>query len=289
MWGAPFDGGATLGWPGSRYGPEAIRRSLAWIRGRVEDEAVYWLDSASHHDLSGNFLTDRGDAEVVPSDLMASLDAVSSAITDTMDKERVPIFVGGDDSMLFGAVRGFHRSVSGSVGLIYLDAHFDLADTNAKQGGFSQSSGMRRCLELDRVAPGATIQVGLRNFNFPSSARYAEDVGLQVLTAKTSIDIGVTDSVRRIVDRVGGADHVVLTVDIDVVDPAFAPGSGAHEPGGFSSRHFLDLVTGLAPHCDALALMEVNPMIDVNDTTSRLAATAIFDFAVSGQERRKTL
>jgi agmatinase len=285
LWGAPFDGGATLGWPGARYGPEAIRRSLAWLRGRAEGDVIYSLDSESEHDISGDFLIDRGDVDVVPCDLTASLAACSSAVSESVTAGRVPLFVGGDDSMLFGAVRGFHSAVEGSVGLVYFDAHYDLADGNVRQGRYSQSSGMRRCLELERVRPDAAIQVGLRNFNFPSSARFADEVGLDVLTAKASCAIGAEASAQRIVERASAADRVFLAIDVDALDPSCAPGAGAHEPGGFSSRHMLDLVCALAPHCDALAILEVNPMIDLNDTTARLAATLLFDFAVFGRRR----
>lgn len=85
--------------------------------------------------------------------------------------------------------------------------------------------------------------------------------------------------------RTAGADRVVLAFDIDVVDPAHAPGAGAHEPGGLTSRQALDAVRLLAPHCDAMTLTEVNPMTDLNDQTANLAAYLLVHFAVHGAER----
>jgi agmatinase len=282
LWGVPFDGAATLGWPGSRYGPERIRKALSWIRMRVAEGAIYSVDAGRVLVLDDDFFTDRGDARVKAHDALASLEACSRVVSSTVASGRVPIVVGGDDSLLFGCLRGFHDAVEGSVGIIHFDAHLDLMDESEAQGRFSHSSGMRRALELERVSASHSIQVGVRNFNFPASRRFIDEVQLPQLPAPEFERLGIDGALDLITQAVSGAEHVFWTFDIDAIDPAFAPGAGAHDPGGITSRQALDCVRRLAPLCDGFAVMEVNPMTDVGDMTSTLAAYLVYSFAVFG-------
>lgn len=283
LWGVPFDGGATLGWPGARYAPDRVRRALSWMRMREEEGLVRAVDAAE--DLPVPQLADRGDVDVVPHDLRATIDATSEAVAGSVGAGRVPIVVGGEDSLFFPSVRGFHDALEGSVGVIHFDAHFDLLDENRRQGRYSHSSGMRRTLELDRVDAAWCVQVGTRTFNFPTSAAFVEASGLLQIPAVEVHEEGVRRVVERIAERVADADRVFWSFDIDVIDPAHAPGAGAHEPGGLTSRQALDFVRLLAPRCDGFGVMEVNPMIDFRDMTATLAAYLVYSFAVHGARR----
>ncbi|HSZ38376.1 MAG TPA: arginase family protein [Trebonia sp.] len=282
LWGAPFDGASTLGWPGSRYAPAKVREALSWMTMRGEDGWVYSLDTDSLVPFAPETLADRGDVAVVPHDVERTLAACSAAVTGSVRGERVPVVIGGDDSLLFGAARGLHDAVSGNVAVLHFDAHLDLMDSSPAQGRFSHSSGMRRATELERIDPKLCLQVGPRNFNFPSSRRHKRDTGLEHIGAADFAELGTAEVARRALERVRGADHVLLAFDIDVVDPAHAPGAGAHEPGGITSRQAMDAIRLLAPHCDALVLTEVNPLRDLNDQTANLAAYLIFSFVVFG-------
>jgi formiminoglutamase/agmatinase len=182
-------------------------------------------------------------------------------------------------------VAGVHDAVTGSLGIVHLDAHLDLLDESPAQGRYSQSSGMRRALELPRVSPHHSVQVGTRSFNFPSSKRFIDDVGLTELPAKVVARHGIDWTLARIKDVVAGAEHVFLSVDLDVLDPAHAPGVGWHEPGGLTSRQLLDLVVALAPSVRGFALNELNPMTDHQAQSSILAANLVFQFAVAAAQR----
>ncbi|MER5620006.1 arginase family protein [Streptosporangium sp. NPDC002544] len=283
VWGVPFDGGSTLGWPGSRYAPARVRDALRWITQRIENGAIYSLESDSVHEVGDDLLRDRGDVEVVGHDILATLDACSTAVADSLGAGRTPIVIGGDDSVLFPCARGVHEALPGRVGIVHFDAHLDLLDHNRHQGRVSQSSGMRRSLELERVNAGDCIQVAVRHFNFPSSAEFKRKSGLTHITAREFQALGPVSAVEQILDRVSGADHLFLSFDIDAIDPAFAPGAGAHEPGGLTSGEALEAVRLLAPYCDAFAVTEVNPMTDhATATTATLTAYLLFHFAVSG-------
>ena len=284
LWGVPFDGAATLGWPGSRYAPERVRAALRWMLMRSQNEQIYSIDTRRLLPFPNDLLRDRGDADVVAHDLTASLDACAAAVASSIADGRVPIVIGGDDSLLYACVKAFHDSHEGSIGILHFDAHLDLMDENRQQGRFSQSSGMRRALELPRVSAAHSIQVGVRNFNFPSSFEFIQRVGHAELPATEFHELGTAGAVERILARLDGSDHVWWAFDIDVVDPSAAPGAGAHEPGGLTSRQVLDCVRMLAGRCEGLSIVEVNPLTDTRDMTSILAANLALHFAIFGQE-----
>jgi len=280
--GAPFDGAATLGWPGSRHAPARIRESLAWMTMRSEGGQVFSLDTGGLLPAGADLLQDAGDVAVVPHDLHATLDAAAEGVSEVIRRGNVPILLGGDDSLLLAGARGLHDAVEGTVAIVHFDAHLDLMDESARQGRFSHSSGMRRAIELDRVSIGHSIQLGPRHFNYPTSLRFIQESGLPQISSLETIEKGWRWAAERILARIEGADHVFFSFDIDTIDPAHAPGAGAHEPGGITSRDAIELVKVLAPHCDAFAVTEVNPMTDHNDLTSNLAAYLCYYFAVFG-------
>lgn len=283
--GAPFDGGATLGWPGSRYAPARIRESLSWMTMRSEQGNVYSLDTGGLMPADADLIVDRGDVAVVPHDLEATLAATTDAVAASVRALRTPILLGGDDSLFYAGVKGLHDAVDGTVGIVHFDAHLDLMDESVRQGRYSHSSGMRRSLELPRVRKEHTIQVGLRHFNYPSSLAFIEQGGPEQVTALEFDRIGVEAAMARVLDRVAGADYVYFNFDIDTIDPAYAPGAGAHEPGGITSREAIEAIKLLAPHVDAFSVMEVNPLKDLHDMTSNLAAYLCYYFAVFGSLR----
>jgi len=279
--GVPFDGAATLGWPGARYAPDEVRRHLDWMKMRVEDGQIYWIDRDEIVPFEPSALHDVGDASVVPHDLMATIEATRSKVRGEAENGRVPVVIGGDDSVFFPAAAGIHDAVGGSVAIVHFDAHLDLLDHSESQGTHSQSSGMRRSLELDRVDARHCVQVGTRNFNFPSSKLFIDEIGLTELTATKVLSQPAEATVDQILGVTGDADHLVVSVDIDVLDPAFAPGVGWQEPGGLSSRMLLDLMLPLANRADGFALNEVNPMTDQGSQTTILAANLVFQFVVA--------
>jgi formiminoglutamase/agmatinase len=282
LWGAPFDGESSLGWPGSRYAPAKVRQAAAWIGMRVQNGRIYQLEHDSFHNVGDGLLADRGDIAVSRS-TEATFDAISAAVAASLGDGRAPIVIGGDDSILFPVARGVHQALAGEIGIIHFDAHLDLLDESAAQGRLSQSSGMRRALELERLSAGNCIQVCERHFNFPASGEFKHKHGLTHISAREVLRLGPEETVRRALEHTSRADHLFLSFDIDSVDPAFAPGAGAHEPGGISSAFALEAVELLAPHCAAMAITEVNPMKDVGDMTSTLAAYLAFTFAVAGR------
>ena len=282
LWGVPFDGESTLGWPGSRYAPERVRQRAGWINMRIKDGRIYQLETDTIHEVGEGLLVDRGDVEI-SRDTVATFAATSAAVASSLRAGRCPIVIGGDDSLLFPVARGVHDTLPGRIGIIHFDAHLDLLDESPGQGRLSQSSGMRRAIELDRIAPTDCIQLCERHFNFPASGAFKKQHGLVHLSAREVLRLGVAATVERALHHTRAADHIFLSFDIDSIDPAFAPGAGAHEPGGITSAQALEMVELLAPHCDAMAITEVNPTVDLGDMTSTLAAYLAFTFALAAR------
>ncbi|RKN38526.1 agmatinase family protein [Streptomyces hoynatensis] len=280
--GAPFDGAATLGWPGSRYAPARIRDAMGWILQRRENGQIYCLDHGQLHPFPEDLFADGGDVAVVAHDLEATLRAAADGVRETLAAGRVPILLGGDDSLLFPAARGLAEAGEGTVAVVHLDAHLDLLDRNEQQGSHSHSSGMRRAAELPAVDVSASVQLGARHFNFPSSLRFREAQGLRNIPAAEIHRRGTERVAEEVLAHVAGADRVLLAFDIDCIDPAHAPGAGAHEPGGLTSFQALDLVQRLAPRADAMVLTEVNPLTDLHEQTANLAAYLVAHFVVHG-------
>lgn len=281
--GVPYDGQSTLGYPGSRDAPERVRKCAGWINMRIQDGKIFCLESNSDLAVGDQLFVDRGDVPVYPHDVLATFDSTTTAVRKCIEGGRVPIVIGGDDCLLFPVARGLHETLPGRIGIIHFDAHLDLMDYSDKQGRYSQSSGMRRSLELERIAGRDCIQVCERHFNFPASGQFKRDHDLAHISARDVLKAGPRETVRRILERTRGADHLFLSFDIDAIDPAYAPGAGAHEPGGISSAEALEMVGLLAPHCAAMAITEVNPATDHMDQTSMLAAYLAFTFAVYGR------
>ncbi len=274
--GVPFDGAATLGWPGARYAPDAVRRHLAWMTSRVECEQIYWVDHDEVIPFPAATFTDLGDVDVVPHDLAMTLSATRHKVMAAVAAGLVPLVVGGDDSILFPAVAGLHDASEGEVAVVHFDAHLDVLDESDAQGRFSQSSGMRRAVELERVRPDRSAQVGVRNFNFPSSKRWIDETGLLEIPARRVHRHGIDWVVETVMARLERTSRLFVAIDIDVLDPAYAPGVGWHEPGGLTSNQMFGLLEALAPRASGVCLNEVNPMTDHREQTAILASNLLF-------------
>ncbi len=98
LWGVPFDGEATLGWPGARHAPAKVRECAKWINMRIQDGKIYSLEKNAILEVGNSLLTDRGDVNVIPSDTLKTFAYTSEAVAGSIRDKRVPIVIGGDDS-----------------------------------------------------------------------------------------------------------------------------------------------------------------------------------------------
>lgn len=278
--GVPFDG-AVSRQPGARYGPAAIREASGWYAylGGYKNGLVN-VETDRRVSYSDVVIRDCGDAPTVPNDVERTRDAVE-AFVSAVATHVFPIVLGGDHYITYPSFTGYSDTIGDRVGLIQLDAHSDTVESSTLYGEHFHGSPMARIDETEYGGYESHAMIGIRGYEGPEFPALVEDRGIHVDYAgdvrEKGIDACVADAISH---ATTGTERVYLTVDIDAVDPAYAPGTGTPEPGGLSSGELLramDLLGG----CDAIGafdLMEVAPKLDPTESTSRLAANAIVRF-----------
>ena len=264
--GVPYDGGVTYR-SGTRFGPRHIRDQSAIIR---PYNPV--LDITPFTQLR---VADYGDLSTNPLSMEDTFARITAGLKTVLDAGTIPMCVGGDHSILLPILRAIHAA-HGPVALIQLDAHSDTWD---EYWGVKYSHGtpVRRAIEEGLLAEPFVLQIGLRGQLYDADdMKYAREHGIVMITAEEFHEHGLP-LVREKLHAFGDL-KTYLSLDIDVVDPAFAPGTGTPQVGGLSSAQILGLVRALQGlnlvGCD---LVEVSPEFDSSEITSLLAANLLFE------------
>ena len=264
--GVPFDGGTSYR-AGARHGPRQVRDQSALIR--PYNQAL-GIDPFSRRRIA-----DYGDLPVNPLSIDDSFARIQTGIRTLLDAGVIPLSVGGDHSILLPILRAIHAT-HGPVGLIQLDAHSDTWD---QYWGMKYSHGtpVRRAIEEGLLADGLILQVGLRGQLYAADdLDYARAEGIRMVTAEEFHAKGVAGLKRHLARFRGRPTY--LSLDIDVVDPAFAPGTGTPQVGGLSSAQILQLVRALAGlRLVGADLVEVSPPFDTAGITALLAANLLHE------------
>jgi agmatinase len=266
--GAPFDSATTFR-TGARFGPAAIREASLLLRPYNEALDVAPFDSVQ--------VVDAGDAPANPIDVESGHRAIEDEARDLIRKGALVVGLGGDHSVSLPLLRTA-AAQHGPLSLVQLDAH---ADTWDSYFGFRYTHGtvFRRAVEEGIVDPSASIQIGLRG-----SLYSAEDLeqntalGFSTLLARELDERGVSAALELARSRL--RDPIYVTVDIDVLDPAFAPGTGTPESGGLSSRELLAIVRGLSelrPRIAGADVVEVSPSYDPSGVTAIAGANVAYE------------
>ncbi|HEY4428002.1 MAG TPA: arginase family protein [Solirubrobacteraceae bacterium] len=278
--GVPYDAATTIGNPGARYAPGVLREMLGdWIGRRVRDSALADLDLGLI-DLSSTEIMDFGDVELSYADTLATVGEISAAVARVIEAEAIPMTIGGDHGVTFPAFRALHDHTDGPIGLIQLDAHCDLDPGNPRQGAHSGSSGIRRALELERLDGANVVQIGLRGYTPVEQYELGQQLGLRRITARELEEVGAEAAAQRALAWLGPElAAVYLTVDLDVLDPGSAPGTGWPEPAGIRTADLLRLIRAFATRVSAIDIAELNPLFDSRSSaTAVLAARVLLDF-----------
>nr|WP_198167670.1 agmatinase [Microbispora sp. ATCC PTA-5024] len=266
--GAPFDGGTSFR-PGARFGPAAVRQASRNLRPAYHPD----LDVAPYRRVQ---VVDAGDVPCNPFSIDEALEQIDRHAAGLVSDRHRLITVGGDHTVALPLLRAVNR-VHGPVALVHFDAHLDTWDTYF---GASRTHGtvFRRAFEEGLLVEDHSIHVGIRGPLYDEQDLTDDAAfGFQVIRAGDLDLLGVEGVLDRVRTRVGDAP-VYLSVDIDVLDPAFAPGTGTPEMGGFTSRELLRLLRGLPG--DSLVgadVVEVSPAYDHAEVTSLAAATVVYD------------
>ena len=266
--GIPFDTGVTYR-PGQRFAPSAIREISSLIKPYNMPQNVNVVD-----ELSG---VDYGDISVNPGYILDTYDRMEEGLSDIVGAGAVPICLGGDHSITLGELRAIAK-VHGPVALVHFDSHFDTIDEYFGKK-YNHGTVFRRALEEGLIDVEHSIQVGMRGtFYSDEDINGSKHLGFEVITSFEMREIGIDETIKRIKERVGDA-KAFLTFDIDFVDPAYAPGTGTIEVGGWTGAEALYMVRSLKNiNFVGYDLVEVLPSFDPCQITSFLAANLVFEF-----------
>lgn len=266
--GAPFDGG-TSHRPGCRFGPLAIRTTDYLPHDGQRPHLALGIDP-----LEALRVVDLGDVEMPSGDTELSIRRLEETVTQIAASGVVPVVLGGDHTIALPDVTGVARHHGwGRVSVVHFDAHADTADT---QFGLLVGHGtpMRRLIESGAVRGDRFLQIGLRGY-WPDTETLAwmANQGMRSYemteVVARGLDVCLDEAFGTATD---GCDAVFLSVDVDVVDPGSAPGTGTPEPGGLTPRQLLDAVrrAGMELPLAGVDIVELSPPFDTAEVTAYL-------------------
>jgi guanidinobutyrase / D-arginase len=219
-------------------------------------------------------VVDAGDVAVTPFDIPKALEQIEAGAAEVLAGGRL-IALGGDHTIALPLLRAVNRA-GGPVSLVHFDAHLDTWDSHFGQR-FTHGSPFRRAAEEGLFRPGA-VHAGIRGPIFGAEDLSADaELGFTIISTAEVADDGPAETARRI-RAAAGNDRVYLSIDVDVLDPAFAPGTGTPEAGGLSSRELLLILRALKG-LDVVAadVVEVAPAYDHAEITAIAAAHVAYE------------
>ena len=267
MVGIPYDGAVTNR-PGARHGPREIRNASTMMR------SIHPVTRINPYRLCR--VGDAGDVPFTRAyEVEETLNDITRFFTQLYDANVVPLAAGGDHSVTLAVLRAM--VVDGPIGMVHVDAHTDTWD-EFMGCKFMHGTPFRRAVEENLIDPGRTVQIGIRGAqNKTEGWDYSIDSGMRVIFMDEFTKIGVAAVIDE-VHRVIGDGRAYISFDIDVLDPAFAPGTGTPEVGGLTTIAALTLLRGLNPlKLIGADVVEVSPPYDPSGNTTLVAATIMYE------------
>jgi len=282
--GAPFDGGTSYR-SGARMGPQAIRMTDYLPHDGSRPSLAMRVDG-----LQDMRVVDAGDVEMFSGDAAASCAALETQVQKIAEAGAIPIILGGDHTVTWPDVTAVARARGwGRVGVLHFDAHADTGDIEfGSLIGHGQP--MRRLIESGAARGDRFLQIGLRGYWPPPET--LEWMAQQGMRSYEMSEIGARGLYECLTEACAIAmdecDGVFLSVDVDVCDPAHAPGTGTPEPGGLTARELLDAVRRICLELPVLGMdvVEVSPPYDHADITAALGNRVVLE-AISAIARRR--
>lgn len=276
--GFPYDG-AVCYRKGAAKGPDVIRKISSEIPPVLETGEL----------LRGLVIRDDGNLPF-GKNFVAAFPKLEKEVEERAARSFV-LTLGGDHSVVIPVHRAFSKRATEKIGLIFVDAHTDLSDT-FDGSSYSHACPLRRTMETDRFDPKKTVLVGTRCFEM-AGLQFIQENEMKMVPAYEVAERGMKAVADEIVKQLADMQNVYLSIDIDALDPAFAPGTGIPDAGGLTTRDVITLIRRLHPLPIVGAdLVEVAPPLDVSDITSFAALriiTEIFGLVHRRKEQRKRL
>jgi agmatinase len=266
--GIPFDGGTSYR-PGARFGPQAIRQASRHLRTRYHPA----YDREPFVEMQ---VADAGDVPCNPYSITQAIAQIQNSATELLGKVKGIVSLGGDHTVAVPLLRAVNHH-HGPVALVHFDAHLDTWDTYFG-APYTHGTPFRRASEEGLFIDDVSMHVGIRGPLYSrDDLKQDAELGFRVIHCDEFQTEGIDLVVRRIRDRVG--DHpLYLSIDIDVLDPAYAPGTGTPEVAGMTSRELVNVLRGFAGmNIVAADIVEVAPAYDHAEITALAGATVAYE------------
>lgn len=265
--GVPFDSGVTYR-PGARFGPMAVRQASRLLRA--------YHPGLDVHPFAAQQVADAGDIACTPFDIARAIGEIEDGAGELLASAGHLLAIGGDHTISLPLLRAIARRF-GPIALLHFDAHLDTWDTYFG-ADYTHGTPFRRAWEEGLLLEDASMHVGIRGPLFaPEDLTQDASFGFRIVTAMDLESDGISGAVQRVRSRLGDAPSYV-SIDIDVLDPAAAPGTGTPEAGGLSSRELLGILRGLdGSNLVSADIVEVAPAYDHAEITAVAASHVAYE------------
>lgn len=266
--GVPFDGGTSYR-PGARFGPQAVRQASRHLR-------TQYHPAYDREPFKQMQVADAGDVACNPFSIAEAIEQIQQAATDLLGRVSGLVSIGGDHTVAVPLLRAAHHH-HGPLALVHFDAHLDTWDTYFG-APFTHGTPFRRASEEGLFLDDASVHVGIRGPLYSRGDLEADrELGFRVVHCDDFQTEGVDGIVARLRDRVG-THPLYLSIDIDVLDPAHAPGTGTPEIAGMTSRELVNVLRGLkGTNLVAADVVEIAPAYDHAEITALAGATVAYE------------
>jgi len=267
MIGVPFDSAVTNR-PGARHGPREVRNQSSLIR------RVHHVSKVNPFELCN--VGDVGDTPVNPVNLINSLEMIEEFYQPLAEAGVVPLSCGGDHLITLPIFRAIAKDRP--VGMVHFDAHTDTADEAYNGEKYHHGTPFRRAVEEGLLDPKRTIQIGIRgSMSDDDYYNFSYESGMRVVHIEEFFKLGVNKVIRE-ARRTVGDGPTYISFDVDGLDPAYAPGTGTPEVGGYTTYDAQKMLRGLSG-CNLIGgdVVEVSPPLDPSGNTALVGATMMFE------------
>ncbi len=267
--GVPFDAGTSYR-PGARFGPQSVRQASRQLRTNYHPN--YDVEPFKVQQVA-----DAGDIACNPFDIDEAIKQIEIGSTELLQKVGSIVTIGGDHTIALPLLRSINKKVGGPVALVHFDAHLDTWDTYFG-APYTHGTPFRRAREEKLFLDDASMHIGIRGPLYSTNdLKNDRELGFKTIHCDEFQTNTIDQIVKRIKDRIGN-NPLYISIDIDVLDPAHAPGTGTPEVAGMTTREILNVLRGLAgSQLVSADVVEVAPAYDHAELTSTAAATIVYE------------
>ena len=267
--GVPFDAGTSYR-PGARFGPQSVRQASRQLRTNYHPN--YDVEPFKVQQVA-----DAGDIACNPFDIDEAIKQIEKGSTELLQKVGSIVTIGGDHTIALPLLRSINKKVGGPVALVHFDANLDTWDTYFG-APYTHGTPFRRAREEKLFLDDASMHIGIRGPLYSTNdLKNDRELGFKTIHCDEFQTNTIDQIVKRIKDRIGN-NPLYISIDIDVLDPAHAPGTGTPEVAGMTTREILNVLRGLAgSQLVSADVVEVAPAYDHAELTSTAAATIVYE------------